>query len=219
MAPNDRYPGAFAFPAIGESATSPIRRRALGAAGLLALSPLTALLMPLAHAAAFPAEVLAEIRRGRVAVLMRHAATVPGTGDPPNFRLDDCSTQRNLSDRGRAEARALGARLREAGIRFDRVLTSQWCRCRETAMLVAGRAEDWPAVNSFFEDRSTEPAQTTAARERLLAIGDGERWLVVTHQVNISALTGEFTQMGESVVVRPGGGDRAGRLEVVGRLV
>ncbi|MDW8311342.1 MAG: histidine phosphatase family protein [Burkholderiales bacterium] len=158
------------------------------------------------------------IRRGGVAVLMRHSETVPGTGDPPGFRLDDCSTQRNLSERGKAQARALGERFRRAGIRFDRVLTSQWCRCRDTAVLIAGQAEDWPAVNSFFEDRSTEARQTAEALARLATLGPNERWLVVTHQVNISALTGVFTQQGEALVVRPRRDGDKTVLEVLGRI-
>ncbi len=112
---------------------------------------------------------------------------------------------------------AFGERLRQAGVKFDRVLTSQWCRCRDSARLIAGQAEDWPAVNSFFEDRSTEPRQTAETLARLATLGPRENWLVVTHQVNISALTGEFTAMGEAIVVRPRrDGDRV-NLEKIGR--
>jgi broad specificity phosphatase PhoE len=195
----------------------PERRRLLGALALLLPTSGMAQTKPSVPAGGTD-RAFETLRRGGVAVLMRHAATVAGTGDPPGFRLDDCATQRNLSERGRADARALGERFRRAGIRFDRVLTSQWCRCRETAQLVAGRAEDWPAVNSFFEDRATEPRQTAEARERLLTIAPNETWLVVTHQVNISALVGEFTAMGESVVVQPRREGATARLEVVGRI-
>ena len=193
------------------------RRRLLGALALLLPASGWAQTSPSVPAGGTD-RVFETLRRGGVAVLMRHTATVAGTGDPPGFRLSDCGTQRNLSERGRADARALGERFRRAGIRFDRVFTSQWCRCRDTAMLVAGRAEDWPAVNSFFEDRTTEARQTAEARERLLTIVASETWLVVTHQVNISALVGEFTAMGESVVVRPRREGAITRLEVVGRV-
>lgn len=193
------------------------RRRVLAALALLLSASASAQTTPSVPAGGTD-RVFETLRRGGVAVLMRHTATVAGTGDPPGFRLSDCGTQRNLSERGRADARVLGERFWRAGIRFDRVYTSQWCRCRDTAMLVAGRAEDWPAVNSFFEDRTSEAKQTTEARERLLTIAPNETWLVVTHQVNISALVGEFTAMGESVVVRPRREGSTARLEVEGRV-
>ncbi|MFN0164057.1 MAG: histidine phosphatase family protein, partial [Burkholderiales bacterium] len=79
------------------------------------------------------------LRSGGVVLLIRHASA-PGTGDPPGFRLDDCATQRNLSDAGRFEARALGERLKKLGVTNAEVLTSQWCRCRETARLAFGEA-------------------------------------------------------------------------------
>jgi phosphohistidine phosphatase SixA len=144
---------------------------------------------------------------GAVAV-MRHALA-PGTGDPAHFRLDDCATQRNLDARGRAQARATGEALRAAGIEVDRVLTSAWCRCRETAELLAlAPVEVLPALNSFFQDRSTRDAQTTALRAFLDALAPEERVLLVTHQVNISALAGRGTRSGEVLVLARGdGGD------------
>ena len=133
--------------------------------------------------------------------IMRHALA-PGTGDPAAFEIGDCSTQRNLDDRGRDQARAIGAAFRERGIAFDRVLTSQWCRCRETAELLdLGAVSDAPSLNSFFQDRSTREKQTEETRA-LIADASGPM-MMVTHQVNISALTGQFTQSGEVLVIRP----------------
>ena len=95
--------------------------------------------------------------------IMRHALA-PGTGDPARFALDDCSTQRNLDDRGRAQARRIGAAFAERGITFGAVLTSQWCRCRDTATLLAlGPVKDAPAFNSFFRNRRQEGPRTAAA--------------------------------------------------------
>jgi broad specificity phosphatase PhoE len=144
-------------------------------------------------------------------LVLRHAATDPGIGDPPGFRLGDCSTQRNLSAGGRAQARAVGARLASRGIEIGAVLSSRWCRCLDTARLAFGRVESWTPLDSFFGDRTTEPERTREVLER------AKRWqgpgtlVMVTHQVNISAATGESIAMGEGVVV-----DRAGR--VVGRI-
>ena len=136
-------------------------------------------------------------------LLMRHALA-PGVGDPANFRLEDCRTQRNLSAAGRRQSRHIGARLRAAAIAVDRVLTSQWCRCRDTAVLLdLGEVEDSPLINSFFQDASTRKAQT-AATLRLLQQLDaaGEKAILVTHQVNITALTNIFPASGEILVVR-----------------
>lgn len=133
--------------------------------------------------------------------IMRHALA-PGTGDPAGFRVDDCSTQRNLDARGRAQARAIGAAFAARGIAFDAVYSSQWCRTRETAELVQrGRVADWPSLNSFFADFSTRDAQTRQTRTRLRQ-NAGQRLLLVSHQVNISALTGRGTRSGEVLIVR-----------------
>src|SRR5437868_6308691 len=86
-------------------------------------------------------------------LLIRHAEA-PGVGDPPGFRLGDCATQRNLSEKGRAQAGSIGDALRRRGVPVAKVLTSQWCRCRDTARLLdVGPVEDAPALNSFFDER------------------------------------------------------------------
>jgi phosphohistidine phosphatase SixA len=117
------------------------------------------------------------------------------------MRLGDCSTQRNLSDAGREEARAIGERLRVAGIKIDRVLSSEWCRTTETAKLLAmGPITPFPPANSFFSDRSTAERQTAEVLNYLAGLPEGERVLIVTHQVNITALTGITPRSGEIVI-------------------
>ena len=136
---------------------------------------------------------------GAIAI-MRHALA-PGTGDPANLTVGDCSTQRNLDERGRDQARAIGTALRERGITFDHVLSSQWCRTRETAKLLgSGPVSEAPPLNSFFRDFSTRDQQTAATRD-LIAETRG-RLMLVTHQVNISALTGQSTRSGEVLIIR-----------------
>lgn len=171
----------------------------------------------LAHAG--PAEEA--IRAGGVALLIRHA-TAPGTGDPEQFKLVDCSTQRNLSDAGRSEARRIGAHLRKLGLKPGEVLTSQWCRCRDTAQLAfsrtiggagsaggpagAARIRDWPALNSFLRDRDNEAARRDAITARIGTLKPGSAPLVlVTHQLIITSVTGVFPASGEVVVVAPDG--------------
>ena len=145
--------------------------------------------------------IAALLRAGRVAVLLRHAITDPGIGDPPGFRLDTCSTQRNLSAEGRAQAQRIGAWFKARGLAPARVRSSAWCRCIDTATLAFGRAEPWPALNSFFGEADARERQSAVLGAALpgLATGAFEVW--VTHQINITALTGEFAQMGEACVV------------------
>jgi len=155
-----------------------------------------------------------DLKKRGVVLLIRHAATVPGTGDPPEFRLGDCATQRNLSDAGRAQATCLGERLREAGLAPQRVRSSAWCRCVDTAQLAFGKHEVWPALNSTFQGQGDSAAQTAELGKALAAMAPGRVEAWVSHQVNISALTGEFTAMGEVLVLRGG----AGAVTVLKRL-
>lgn len=142
-----------------------------------------------------------QVANGAV-VLFRHA-DAPGVGDPPGFKLGDCSTQRNLGATGREQARKLGERLRAQGVRPARVLTSQWCRARETAELAfPGQAEASPAFNSIFDERARSATQTAEARALLLGWRGPGVLMVFTHQVNINALSGVTTQSGEGVVLQ-----------------
>ncbi len=183
------------------------RRSAIALA--LALLPAAAV----ATAAEQEAAAWTALRDGAI-VLFRHAHA-PGVGDPPQFKLGDCRTQRNLDDGGRAQARQLGERLKRESVPVSAVRTSQWCRTRETAELAAlGPVRELPAFNSFFGERGDEAAQTAAARTLLLGWRERGTLVVVTHQANISALTGQVTASGEGVVLR-----RKGQgLEVIGRI-
>lgn len=148
---------------------------------------------------------------GAVAI-MRHALA-PGTGDPANFTLGDCSTQRNLDARGQAQARAIGQAMRDRGHRFDQVLASQWCRTMETAELLdLGEVVETPALNSFFQDRSTRDTQTQTIRDMLM--NTDEKLFMVTHFVNISALTGQSTGSGEVLIIRA----QNDQIELLGRI-
>lgn len=141
-------------------------------------------------------------------VLMRHAIA-PGTGDPETFTLGDCSTQRNLSEDGREQARQTGETFRARGVEVRQVLSSQWCRCLETAELMdLGAVEPFPPLNSFFRDRSTRTEQTDAVREFALAQpNEPAVTLMVTHFVNISALTGAGGSSGEMAVMQVADGE------------
>ncbi len=170
--------------------------------------------------AAFAADAEDEIwegmRSGAYIALMRHALA-PGTGDPPRFTLEDCSTQRNLSEEGRVQAAQTGALFERNGIAKAEVYSSRWCRCLETARLLnLGPVQQLPALDSFFQDRRKEEPQTRALLDWLSSRNLSRPIVLVTHQVNITALTGIFPQSGEIVVIRV---DKDNRIEVVGRLI
>jgi phosphohistidine phosphatase SixA len=150
-----------------------------------------------------------------VAVL-RHARA-PGVGDPAEFRIDDCSTQRNLSSEGREQARRIGSAFRERGVPVRRILSSRWCRALETARLAFGaETEPFGALDSFFANREDRDRQTRAVRDAIEDWRSQDGVLVlVTHQVNITALTGEVPSEGEILVLAP----RAGSgFDIVGRF-
>ena len=158
------------------------------------------------------AQLLAVWRQGGV-LLIRHAATESGLGDPPGFVIGQCRTQRNLSDEGRQASRAFGAWLQSQNFKPDAVRSSQWCRCQDTARLAFGAYEDWPALNSTFAGQGDPAAQQQALRERLSALPAGRTEVWVTHQVNMTGLTGAYPEMGEAFLV-----DAQGRLKARGRV-
>lgn len=159
---------------------------------------LAALLAPMS-ASASP-DFWAAAREPGTHLLLRHARA-PGTGDPPGFRLGDCATQRNLDDTGRAQARRIGEAIRAAGVRVDAVLSSAWCRALDTATLLdLGEPKVDTSLNSFFEDRASEDRFTAELKARLKALQD-RKAVLVTHQVNITALTDVYPTSGEIVAV------------------
>jgi phosphohistidine phosphatase SixA len=154
-------------------------------------------------ARATEAEPLAELARpGRVLVL-RHA-NAPGIGDPANFKLHDCRTQRNLDAAGRRQAARLGERMRAAGVVRAKVYSSQWCRCLDTARLLkVGSVNELPALNSFFDRPGDRERNVRALRAFLAGLPkDGPPVVLVTHQVTITALTGGHAASGGGVILK-----------------
>lgn len=181
---------------------------------LLAVLALLPLLTWNAASAADDAALWAGLRAGTHVALMRHAQA-PGVGDPTGFRLDDCRTQRNLSAEGKRQAARAGALFREHGVARATVYSSQWCRCLDTAAgLGLGPVTPEPALNSFFENAGQEKTQTELVLGLIGRHASGTPLVMVTHQVNITALIGGYVESGEIVVVRA----RDGKLELAGRI-
>lgn len=162
-------------------------------------------------------EAWSALRAGGHVALMRHADAPGGFGDPPGFKVEDCATQRNLSAKGRADARKIGARLKSEGIVLNTILSSPWCRCIDTATLLElGPVKTEPTFGNVVVLRDQREALTSGARTVIDRWTDSGILLVVTHGANIQALTGIQPASGEIVVVRGGSG---GGREAVGRLM
>ncbi len=163
-----------------------------------------------------PAEMITRMNAGGHVLMIRHALA-PGMGDPADFRIGDCSTQRNLDARGRQQARAIGSWMRSNGVSSARVYSSQWCRCLETAeLLELGPVTELPALNSFYERTQDREPNLKALREFIAQQPpDGELIILVTHLVTISAIADAGVSSGEGVLLKL---NRDAPYEMVGRL-
>jgi phosphohistidine phosphatase SixA len=192
-----------------------LRPSALGVARLV----IAALLATASISPAFAqADAWALLKQPGHVVFMRHS-DAPGSGgfgDPPGYRLDDCASQRNLSEEGRAHASRTGEAFRKHGIAFDRVLTSPWCRCKETARLALGKeAEIYEPLSNLVGRSEHRDEQVKALKGYLAGLRPDTRALLVTHGIVISALTGVSPASGEMVIVKIG---PRGEPTVAGRL-
>ena len=133
-------------------------------------------------------------------LFVRHAIA-PGFGDPQNFDLNDCSTQRNLSQDGREQAILIGEKIKESGIKFSKIFSSQWCRCLETAKyLNLGDVIIEPGLNSFFQGIVAKEKTLSKLRKRIRSFeSKKELVLMITHQVTINAITGIAVSSGGAV--------------------
>ena len=161
-------------------------------------------------------EPWALLRQGGHVVLLRHAQTTPGIGDPEGMRLDDCGTQRNLSPEGREHARRIGEEFRLFRVPVDMVLSSEWCRCVETAGLAfGGTADVWPALNNLFGRPDNRQKQIDELAARIGAWRGKGNLILVTHGSTMLALTRVGVQMGEMLILSPRAG---GTFALTGRV-
>lgn len=175
------------------------------AATLIRLCTAVLFFLPMATlsaGAAEPAALWAALTRGGHVAMIRHARA-PGTGDPANFKIGDCSTQRNLDDIGRSQARRAGDAFRANAVTVARVLSSEWCRCEETARLLdLGAVEPLSALNSLHARQENEPAQARAFKAFLETLPkDGPSVVLVSHHATIGAFTGVYPTSGGIVVL------------------
>ena len=161
---------------------------------------------------------LRALQAGGHAMMIRHGLTTPGSGDPLGFKLEDCKTQRNLIDEGREEARKLGALLRRSNIQVERVLSSEWCRCIETAELLGvGKVLTEPALNNLYGRPQNREKQERALRALISSWKGPGNLLLSTHGANMGALMGINPDTAAGVVLKPAP-DTAEGFRVVGRI-
>ncbi len=157
-----------------------------------------------------------ELRKGGYVFLIRHA-DAPGTFDPPGFQLGVCSTQRNLSEEGRAQSKRLGELFLSKNVPIAQVFSSEWCRCIDTATLAFGAAnvKTWSAISSpRGGDEKQARSNVEAVRERIAQASLKTNMALVTHMFNIQDITGGGAAQGEIVVLRA----QDKQLRVVGRI-
>jgi phosphohistidine phosphatase SixA len=162
-----------------------------------------------------PAQLLAELRKGGYVLYFRHAATDFSQNDERMKRYEDCADQRNLIDRGRADARAAGAAIRQLGIPAERVLASPFCRTVETAQLLFGKAEKMQEVRGG--PAVSAGSERYASLRKILAtpVRPGTNLVVVSHGNPFYSVAGPpYLAEGEAAVLRPLGAD----FQVVARI-
>ena len=132
-------------------------------------------------------------------IFMRHALA-PGIGDPNNFKIGDCSTQRNLNETGIAQAVLIGKQLKKNSIQFNKIYSSQWCRCYQTATLLdLGKVHEFAGLNSIFQNFVSRRETLQKLEQKLSEISLNKLVIFVTHQVNIQAITKKNVASGEMV--------------------
>ena len=146
-----------------------------------------------------------DLETGSYVLMMRHA-DAPGYSDPAGYNLTDCSTQRNLGEAGKTQAKMIGQWLTTQGIESAQVFSSPWCRCKDTATLLnKGTVTVEPSLGSFFENRGNRQEQTLATQikiAQLLKSSPRKPVIMVTHQVNIQAFAGQSLSSGSMVLVK-----------------
>ncbi|MBA1338070.1 MAG: Phosphohistidine phosphatase SixA [Pelagibacterales bacterium] len=150
----------------------------------------------------FAADQWAIAKEGNKIILIRHSLA-PGNGDPLGFKIRDCNTQRNLNQIGIDQSKKIGELFKNKKIPVDRVLSSQWCRCKDTARYAFGDFKEFPALNSTFQSPfdKNEPKQIEEIKKLVKSWnGKGKNLVLITHYSVIRAVTNSSPRSGEIVI-------------------
>ena len=146
-------------------------------------------------------KLINQLEEGGKLIFIRHAYA-PGSGDPDNFNLNDCSTQRNLSKEGQRQAEYIGEFFRNNKVKIDKVLSSEWCRCKETAKIAFKNFSTNSFLNSFYSSKfaKNKNKQVKALKEYIKKFKSDKNLVLVTHYVLISEILNYGPSSGEIVV-------------------
>ena len=145
--------------------------------------------------------ILNSLKDGGKLIFIRHAIA-PGSGDPKDFKIDDCSTQRNLSQSGIDQSKLIGLFFKKNNIKIDRILSSEWCRCKDTAKYAFENFQTFDALNSFYDERfaANENKQINDLKKYIKNWNSDKNLVFVTHYVVISSILNIGTSSGEIII-------------------
>ncbi len=146
-------------------------------------------------------KILNSLKEGNKLIFIRHAIA-PGNGDPDNFNIKDCSTQRNLNQNGINQSKKIGIFFKKNKIKIDKVLSSEWCRCKDTAKYAFDNFEIFDALNSFYDERfaENEIKQINDLKKYIKKWNSDKNLVFVTHYVVISSILNTGTSSGEIII-------------------
>ena len=146
-------------------------------------------------------KILDILKEGKKIIFIRHALA-PGNGDPDNFNINDCTTQRNLSKNGIIQSKKIGLFFEKNKIKIDKVLSSEWCRCKDTAKIAFKNFETFNALNSFYDEKfaSNEDMQIKNLKKYIKSWESDKNLILVTHFVVISSILNIGTSSGEMII-------------------
>ena len=146
-------------------------------------------------------KILKSLKEGKKLVFIRHAIA-PGNGDPNNFDINDCSTQRNLDENGIEESKKIGLFFKNNKIKIDKVLSSEWCRCKDTAKYAFKNFETFDALNSFYDEKfaENETKQIKDLKNYIKNWNSDKNLVLITHFVVISSILNTGSSSGEIII-------------------
>ena len=146
-------------------------------------------------------KILNLLNEGKKLIFIRHAIA-PGNGDPNNFNIEDCSTQRNLDSNGIEQSKKIGLFFKNNNIKIDKILSSEWCRCKDTANYAFGNFQTFDALNSFYDERfaDNETKQIKDLKQYVKNWDSDKNLIFVTHYVVISSVLSTASSSGELVI-------------------
>ena len=145
--------------------------------------------------------ILNSLKEGKKIIFIRHAIA-PGNGDPDNFDINDCETQRNLSKKGIEQSKNIGIYFEKNKIKIDKILSSEWCRCKDTAKIAFNNFETFDGLNSFYDEKfsANEDMQIKNLKKYIKSWESDKNLILVTHFVVISSILNVGISSGEMII-------------------